>query len=71
MQSLTDPEADTRMNVRTHTHTAGILWLYLLYVVEVVYFRGEASVNAEELLIHERGQGKAVKRVHTGVVHLL
>jgi len=28
-------------------------------------------VDAQKLLIHERGQGEAVERVHTRVVHLL
>lgn len=43
----------------------------LANVVQVVYFGGEAAVDAEELLVHERRQRQAVEGVHARVVHLL
>lgn len=44
---------------------------YLSDVVQIVYLRGEASVHAEELLVHERGQRQTVERFHTRVVDSL
>ena len=40
-------------------------------VVEIVYLWAESAVDAEELLVHERGQREAVERVHARVVHAL
>lgn len=40
-------------------------------VVQGVDLGGEATVDAEELLVHEGGQGQAVERLHARVVHAL
>lgn len=44
---------------------------YLLDVVQRVDLGRKAPVHAEELLVHQGGQGQAVKRLHAGVVNLL
>ena len=44
---------------------------YLSDVVQVVDLRRQSSVDAEELLVHERGQREAVERLHASVVHAL
>lgn len=44
---------------------------HLLDVVEGVHLGGEAAVHAQELLVHEGGQGEAVERLHARVVHAL
>ncbi len=33
--------------------------------------RGQASMNAQELLVEQSGQGKAVKGLHAGIIHAL
>ncbi len=44
---------------------------YFPDVVEAGDLGGQASVNAQELLVEQSGQGKAVKGIHAGVIHAL
>lgn len=44
---------------------------YLSHVVERMDLGGETAVDAEELLVHQGGQWKAVERLHAGVVDAL
>lgn len=44
---------------------------YFTDVVEAGDLRGQASMNAQELLVEQSGQGKAVKGLHAGVIHAL
>lgn len=47
------------------------LFTYPPNVVQSLDFGGEATVNAEELLVHESRQRKTVECIHAGVVHLV
>lgn len=44
---------------------------YFPNVVEAGDLRGQASMNAQELLVEQSGQGKAVEGLHAGIVHAL
>ena len=41
----------------------------LVDVLQLVDLGGQAPVDAEELFVHESGQGQAVESLHAGVVH--
>lgn len=43
----------------------------LAYIVQRVQLRGQTSVDAEELLIDQRGQWKTIEGVHARVVDAL
>lgn len=64
------------MNV-THTmqqHRAVSDAPHLTYfpdVIEAGDLGGQASVNTQELLVEQSGQGKAVKGIHAGIIHAL
>lgn len=44
---------------------------YFPDVVKICDFWRQAAVHAQELLVHEGGQGEAVEGVHARVVHPL
>lgn len=44
---------------------------HFAYVFQIVNFRRESTVHAEELLVHEGRQRQTVERVHASVVHPL
>lgn len=44
---------------------------HFAYVFQIVNFRRESTVHAEELLVHESRQRQTVERVHASVVHPL
>ena len=45
--------------------------IYLSHVVERMDLWGETAVDAEELLVHQGGQRKAIKRLHASVIDTL
>ncbi len=55
---------------RTHNTTVAHL-SYFPDVVEAGDLGGQASMNAQELLVEQSGQGKAVKGLHAGIIHAL
>lgn len=44
---------------------------HFAYVFQIVNFRRESTMHAEELLVHEGRQRQTVERVHASVVHPL
>lgn len=57
------------ITVRSYTISRHVS--YLPDVVEAGDLWGQASVHAQELLVEQGGQGKAVESLHAGVVHAL